>query len=394
MRRPLIFTLTAVTALGIAGTAVAHGFDTGRKTSAVAATFNAAPVAGSNVRSCTGADGTYTITRGDWSGPATSADGRLSGPLLIRGELAVNQTTGLGWLVARVKVDGNADGRNDLNGDLRAVIANGKLTGFVNGRLHDQGVIYGSVGATVGTTGFTDGQIGGGTVNAAAVVIDQGRCATAMTPRPVQEAKGTVTAVSAASLAVRKANGDTLTCVVGSDLTATVAKLKVGDTANVTCGYVDGSYRLLHVQSSVLNTKPVASERGSVTAVSATSLTVKGDGGSSLTCVVGSDFAAAAAKLAVGDRVAVTCATVDGSYRVVKLATGVPAQRSVITVQGAVSAVSTASLTVSTEKGLQTCAIGTDLAATVASVSVGQKVKATCGLVDGSYRLLSLRIAR
>jgi hypothetical protein len=96
MKRTLIASLAGLVALGIAGTAVAHGFDTGRKTSAVAASFSAAPASSVTTRSCVGADGTYVITRGDWSGTATSANGRLSGPILIRGELGVNQTSGLG----------------------------------------------------------------------------------------------------------------------------------------------------------------------------------------------------------------------------------------------------------------------------------------------------------
>jgi len=41
-----------------------------------------------------------------------------------------------------------------------------------------------------------------------------------------------------------------------------------------------------------------------------------------------------------------------------------------------------------------TCSVGTDLAATLARVSVDQRVGVTCGLVDGSYRLLTIRAAR
>ena len=410
MRRPLIFTLVGLTALGSAGIALGHGLGGGLKTSTAAATFAAAPSSSITSKTCTGSDGTYVITKGSWTGTAASSNSRLSGAIRIHGELGVNQTTGLGWLVARVRIDAGSDGSNDAGADLRGVVANGKLTGFLNGHIQDEGAVYGSVAATVGATGFSDGQIGGGTPTAAAVVIDRGSCTPATVQRAVVSARGTLTAVSATSLTLQgfdnrgdhkgdnnadnKGSSITLTCAVGSDLAATVAKLKVGDAASVTCGLVDGSYRLLRIESRVLTPKPVISGAGAVTAVSATSLSVKTDGGDTFTCVVGSDFAAAAAKLAVGNRVHLTCASVDGSYRVIRLVAAETDARPVISVEGRISSISATSLTVDAERGSQTCSIGTDLAADAARVSVGQKVKATCGLVDGSYRLLSLRANR
>ena len=107
-----------------------------------------------------------------------------------------------------------------------------------------------------------------------------------------------------------------------------------------------------------------------------------------------SPFAAAAAKLAVGVRVALTCATVDGSYRVVRLESLTAPAQPVITVTGNATTVSATSITVTTERGSQACSVGSDLAATVARVSTGDRIQITCGLVDGSYRLLSLRTSR
>ena len=395
MRRPIIFALAGLTALGSAGIALAHGNDNadGLKTTPVAATFTAAAGDHLSSRTCTGADGTYTISRGSWNGTAVSSSGRLAGALVIRGELGVNQTTGAGWLVARVRIDGNGDNRKDAGGELNGVIAGGKLTGFLAGRVRDEGALYASVSASVGTGGLTDGQIGGGASSSAAVVVDRGRCEATPKPRPVVDARGTISDVSSTSITVTRSNGQALTCVVGTDLAATVAKLKVGDSAFVYCGLVDGSYRLLKVQAPGLEQKPVVNEKGTVTAISATSLTVKGDDASTTTCVVGADFAAAAAKLAVGNHVAITCAFVDGSYRIVRLATTNTSDKPVIRVEGTVSSVSATSLTVSRKNGESaTCAVGADLAATVARVSTGQKVTVACGLVDGSYRLLSLRL--
>ena len=398
MRRPIIFALAGLTALGTAGIALGHGKDTagGFKTTPVAATFTVAPGSHQSIRTCTGADGTYTISRGIWSGTAVSSSDRLAGPLSIRGELGVNQTTGAGWLVAHVRIDGSTDRHKDAGGELNAVIAGSKLTGFLSGRVHDEGALYASVSASVGTTGFTDGQIGSGAMSPAGLVIDRGRCEPTPKLRTLVDARGTVSAVSSTSITVSKSGDEkTLTCVVGADLAATVAKLKVGDRAFVSCALVDGSYRLLKVKATGLEQKPVVTEKGTVSALSATSLTVKGGDGDTTTCAVGADFAAAAAKLAVGDRVAVTCAFVDGSYRVVRLESTSSSDKPVIKVEGTVSTVSATSLTIARSRGeATTCVVGADLAATVASVSTGQKVKATCGLVDGSYRLLSLRIDR
>ena len=115
----------------------------------------------------------------------------------------------------------------------------------------------------------------------------------------------------------------------------------------------------------------------------------------------------------VGDTVAITCAYVDGSYRVIRNAkaaartgttgrtgatgcTGAAsAARSVIRMDGRVSAISATSITVTPEKGdAATCSAGVDLAASLARVSVDQQVSVSCGLVDGSYRLLAIRATR
>ena len=325
MRRPIIFALAGLTALGSAGIALAHGNDNagGFKTTPVAATFTAA--AGDNLssRTCVGADGTYTISRGSWNGTAVSSSGRLAGALVIRGELGVNQTTGAGWLVARVRIDGasdaNGDNRKDAGGELNGVIAGGKLTGFLAGRIRDEGALYASVSASVGTGGLTDGQIGGGASSAAGLVVDRGRCEATPKQRPVVDARGTISAVSSTSITVTRSNGQALTCVVGTDLAATVAKLKVGDSAFVYCGLVDGSYRLLKVQAPGLEQKPVIKVEGTVSSISATSITIGREHGGATTCAVGADLAATVARVSTGQKVKATCGLVDGSYRLLSL---------------------------------------------------------------------------
>lgn len=320
MRRPIVLAVAGIAALGSAGGALAHSvLGNGLKTGTVAATFSAAPASSVNTRSCTGGDGTYVITRGDWNGAASSANGRLSGGITIHGELGMNQTTGLGWLVGRVKIDGGSDGRIDAGGNLRAVISGGKLTGFVDGHIRDAGTVYGSVTATVANGGLTDGAIGGGTVNPMALVIDNGSCTNAPAQKPVVSAKGTITAISATSVTVQPAGGPAQTCAVGSDLAAAVAKLRAGDTAAITCGLVDGSYRLLRIEATALQTKPVLRLEGLATSVSATSLTVADHDAGSVSCVVGTDLAASVARVSVGQKVKVTCGYVDGSYRLLSI---------------------------------------------------------------------------
>ena len=320
MRRPIVFAVAGIAALGSAGGALAHSLaGTGLKTGTAAATFSAAPASSASSRTCTGGDGTYVITRGDWNGAAASANGRLSGGISIRGEMGVNQTTGLGWLIGRVKIDGGSDGRIDAGANLRAVISGGKLTGFVDGRIRDAGTVYGSVTATVANGGLADGAIGGGTVNPAAIVIDNGSCVTVPAPKPVVPAKGTITALSATSVTVQPAGGTAQTCAVGADLAASVAKLKAGDTAAITCGLVDGSYRLLRIEATALQVKPVLRLEGRVTTVSATALAIADHDAGTINCVVGTDLAAAVARVSVGQKVKATCSYIDGSYRLLSI---------------------------------------------------------------------------
>ena len=401
MRRPIIFTLAGLTALGAAGIALAHGTVTGGglKLTPVAAAFTAAPGDGQANRTCVGADGTYQITRGTWAGTAVSASDRLAGALSIRGELAVNQTTGVGYLAGRVRIGDGPGESADAGGELRAVIAGGKVTGFLSGRVRDEGQLFASVSATIGKDGFTDGQIGRGSISPVAIVLDRGPCEAVARQRPPVETRGTVASTTETTITVTRANGETLTCTVGTDLAAAVARVKVGDKVFVACAFVDGGYQLRKLTLPQAEQRPVVSQRGTVSAVSATSLTVKGDAATT-TCAIGSDLAAAAGSVKTGDTVAITCAYVDSSYRLVRLAKAPTAasttsERSVTRADGKVSAISATSITISPEKGdAVTCSVGADLAASLTRVSVDQQVSVTCGLVDGGYRLLTIRSAR
>lgn len=321
MRRPIIFTLAGLTALGAAGIAFAHGSETtgGLKLTPVAASFAAAPDDGQSSRTCVGADGTYQITRGSWVGTAVSASSRLAGALSIRGELAVNQTTGVGWLSGRIRIDGNTDAPTAAGGDLRAVIADGKVIGFLSGRVRDEGQLFASVSATLGREGFTDGQIGRGSSSPAAIVLDRGPCEAVARPRPVVETRGTAAATSLTAITVARANGETLTCTVGADLAAAVARLTVGDKVFVACAYVDGSYRLVRLAKAAVSERPVIRADGKVTAISATSITISPETGEAVTCSVNADLATALARLAVDQQVSVACGLVDGSYRLLTI---------------------------------------------------------------------------
>ena len=349
MRRSLITAIAGLAALGSASIALAEGSlgNNGLKITPVAASFTAAPSDTQVTRACVGADGTYLITRGLWVGTAVSASSRLAGALAIRGELGVNQTTGVGWLSGRVRIDGNADERTDAGGELRAIIMDGRLTGFVAGRVRDEGQLFASVSAVVGRDGLTDGQIGRGAISPAAVVVDRGRCEPVARQRPLVETRGTVAAASETAITVVRSSDEKLTCAVGADLAAAVARLKVGDRVFVACGFVDGRYRLLKLTTAATTAeqKPVLNQKGTISAISATSLTVKGDD-TTATCAVGSDLADTTATAKVGDTVAMTCAYIDGSYRLVRLTLPRSEQKPVLSQRGTVSAISATSLTV------------------------------------------------
>jgi hypothetical protein len=95
VKRFIGLAMMAALMLVVAGIAVAHNGGNPGKTEAASATFTAAPTDKTSTKTCTGADGTYAITKGVYTGTSTG-DPRLTGDILIRTKSIVNQDNGLG----------------------------------------------------------------------------------------------------------------------------------------------------------------------------------------------------------------------------------------------------------------------------------------------------------
>ena len=173
-RKPLAAIAAALSVLVLAGMAFAHGGGPS-SVQATSATFVATTVADSKSSTCTGADGTYTRTRARYTGMATSTDARLAGAMELRATTVYNATTNLGVVDGHFRVQ-TATGHTD--GRFRAVDTGGSLAGFADGnaKADPHAKLLANLSATFDpTTGFADGQLGGGSAPDTAVFVS-GRC--------------------------------------------------------------------------------------------------------------------------------------------------------------------------------------------------------------------------
>jgi hypothetical protein len=134
MKRFIGLAMMAALMLTVAGIAVAHNGSGSGKTEAAAATFTATPTDQSKTATCTGADGTYAITKGVYTGTSTG-DPRLTGDILIRTKSVINQDNGLGVTNGTVWLkDSAATPKVKAVARLTAVNTNkGKLDGLLAG---------------------------------------------------------------------------------------------------------------------------------------------------------------------------------------------------------------------------------------------------------------------
>lgn len=165
--------LVTLVALAATGLAVAHERQS-TKTEAVAATFTAAPTERTKTRQCTGADGTYSVTRGVYEGTATG-DPRLTGKITIRTKTVVNLTNGYGWTQGHVALR-DVDGRLKAKAHLIAVHSQrGVLNGFLNGRVKGAGHLLANFSAAFNATGTSlTGELGSGAAQNTAIVTSGG----------------------------------------------------------------------------------------------------------------------------------------------------------------------------------------------------------------------------
>lgn len=177
MKRIISFALVLLVALAVTGFAVAKAKES-KSTNAVAATFTVTATADRKTRQCTGADGTYNVTRGVYEGTA-AGDPLLAGKVTVRTESVVNATSGLGWTKGHVAFR-DADGKLKAKASLVAVNTGGTaLNGFMTGRVKEGGHLLANFSAAFGADGSSlAGELGsGGAVNSA--ILTKGACARA-----------------------------------------------------------------------------------------------------------------------------------------------------------------------------------------------------------------------
>jgi hypothetical protein len=174
-RRKALLAGAAGMMLALAGVAIA---DTGTSsTAAVAATFSATSLVKKDVRTCTGADGTYEVTHATFTGTSSSSDAHLNGTLQLDVKSVFNTTTNLGWLEGKLKVESSTAGES-AKGKLSAVNSGGQLSGFVKGDVSEpHGKLLANFSAGFSTTGgFSSGQLGGGGTTTNTAIVASGEC--------------------------------------------------------------------------------------------------------------------------------------------------------------------------------------------------------------------------
>ena len=195
---------------------------------------------------------------------------------------------------------------------------------------------------------------------------------------------GVVTALGDDSISLHDGDRD-LTCSIGATSPST-ADVKVGQHVKVAC--LNGALVAIAKADSgpVSGPHKTLGAAGTVSAVSATSLSVHTDGGE-VTCSVG-DGSPSVAGVHVGDKVKIGC--LDGLLKVVALsdtASGSGDGHTATTVAGTLTALSTASLTVHGEHGDVTCTV--PASTRLGDFHVGDRVGMAC--VDGAlFKLVKL----
>jgi hypothetical protein len=185
-RKPLAaVAASVVTVLAAAGLALAHG-GAPSSVQATSATFDATTVSHLKSGTCTGADGTYTLTNATYTGTSTSTDANLSGTLTVHAKTVYNADTSLGVVDGNFRVQ-TASGHTD--GHFKAVDTGGSLAGATDGHAetgtpHQHLQLLGTVSGTFDpATGLSGVQLGSGTSNGAAVFV-AGHCPAPKPPKP------------------------------------------------------------------------------------------------------------------------------------------------------------------------------------------------------------------
>jgi hypothetical protein len=242
MRKALAITVAATGALTLAGVAIAHLTASG--TTAASATFSATTVQSFKSRTCSGPDGQYQLIDALYSGNSLSSQAELNGDARIRIRSAYNTTEKLGWANGWIKLHDAGALRFD------AVNANGKLTGFVRGRVGGRaGDLLAGFVADFSSSGLANGQLGGGGSAPNVAVLVGKICTSKPAGNSVKlNVKGTVDAISAAAVSVAPEDGSAVqTCVVGPG-SPSIAGFAKGQRVEMTCATVDGKLTVVRLK--------------------------------------------------------------------------------------------------------------------------------------------------
>lgn len=230
MRRILLLVPVAILVLAVAGIAIAAKGDKGTAGVAFAVSATADD---SKTRTCTGADGTYELTRATYRG--TISGGRYDGlAAVVRLRSTVNTTENAGLATGRLLVR-NGD-RLEAKANLAGVFEGGTLTGILTGRDRrgeDRGHLLANFSGTLsgGSLSLTAGS--GSAANAAIVFGGTGCGAKAFTTRV--DARGELSALSATSLTVKTESGDITCSLTTAQATRLARDVEVGDRVRVRC---------------------------------------------------------------------------------------------------------------------------------------------------------------
>lgn len=242
MRTRLIALLVAA-AVALLGTSLAVAAKrAGKGTDRVTTSFTAAATAKSKTRTCSGVDGKYRFIDGRYEGTA-SGDARLTGRLLIRLRTVVNATTGDGYTTGQLVIRAS-DGKLKAKASLAAATSDGSIVdGLLRGRVKaagadaPAGMLIANFRASLSGDGTQlSGELGGGAAQNSAIVFSGAGC-----ERPARaqrrSARGTITAITDASVTVRPESGDALTCTTTARQRERVrrARAAVGARAALVC---------------------------------------------------------------------------------------------------------------------------------------------------------------
>ena len=247
MRLKLWLAGGALVALAVTSIAVANGKPGSVK--AVSATFTATTVAHLETRTCTGADGTFEISKGTYTGIASSSEPSLNGPIELKVRSVFNTTKSLGWIDGRLKVRGS---RDRSFGKVVAVNTHNTLDGFVVGEPgHESAALLGSLTASFTRTGgFTSGQIGSGSTANAAVIAGGDPCKGGATVGARLKLHGTIDSLSATSIGIKLAeSGAIKTCAITSASPKT-SDFKKGDRVKAECELQGTTLVLVKIKKS------------------------------------------------------------------------------------------------------------------------------------------------